>query len=377
MKIIGIIAEYNPFHNGHLYQIKKIKEKYKDSLIIVVLSSSFSQRGEPIILSKHERTDIILNNNVDIVIELPYVFSTQSADIFAKGAISILNSIGINTLSFGIESDINNLQKAAEIQLNNKDFDLKVKEYMDKKYNYRSSVAKSIFDLINITVDSPNDILAVSYIKEILKQNKNIEILPIKRTSTYTDLKSKNKIVSASNIRNKLGKENIKKYVPKETYKYLKNFKYNDNLYFKLLKYKLFTNNNLNNILLVDEGIENRINKYIKVSNNINELISNIKTKRYTENKIRRTLCHILCDYTKEKNKEFTDIEYIKILGFNEKGKKYLNIIKNKTKYQILTNYKKGFHMLEEEIKISQIYDLLTNKNTFLDEYKKGPNYKN
>ena len=377
MKIIGIIAEYNPFHNGHLYQIKKIKEKYKDSLIIVVLSSSFSQRGEPIILSKHERTDIILNNNVDIVIELPYVFSTQSADIFAKGAISILNSIGINTLSFGIESNINNLQKAAEIQLNNKEFDLKVKEYMDKKYNYRSSVAKSIFDLINITVDSPNDILAVSYIKEILKQNKNIEILPIKRTSTYTDLKSKNKIVSASNIRNKLGKENIKKYVPKETYKYLKNFKYNDNLYFKLLKYKIFTNNNLNNILLVDEGIENRINKYIKVSNNINELISNIKTKRYTENKIRRTLCHILCDYTKEKNKEFTDIEYIKILGFNEKGKKYLNIIKNKTKYQILTNYKKGFHMLEEEIKISQIYDLLTNKNTFLDEYKKGPNYKN
>ncbi|MBQ9853887.1 MAG: nucleotidyltransferase [Bacilli bacterium] len=377
MKIIGIIAEYNPFHNGHLYQIKKIKEKYKDSLIIVVLSSSFSQRGEPIILSKHERTDIILNNNVDIVIELPYVFSTQSADIFAKGAISILNSIGINTLSFGIESNINNLQKAAEIQLNNKEFDLKVKEYMDKKYNYRSSVAKSIFDLINITVDSPNDILAVSYIKEILKQNKNIEILPIKRTSTYTDLKSKNKIVSASNIRNKLGKENIKKYVPKETYKYLKKFKYNDNLYFKLLKYKLFTNNNLNNILLVDEGIENRINKYIKVSNNINELISNIKTKRYTENKIRRTLCHILCDYTKEKNKEFTDIEYIKILGFNEKGKKYLNIIKNKTKYQILTNYKKGFHMLEEEIKISQIYDLLTNKNTFLDEYKKGPNYKN
>ena len=211
MKIIGIIAEYNPFHNGHLYQIKKIKEKYKDSLIIVVLSSSFSQRGEPIILSKHERTDIILNNNVDIVIELPYVFSTQSADIFAKGAISILNSIGINTLSFGIESNINNLQKAAEIQLNNKEFDLKVKEYMDKKYNYRSSVAKSIFDLINITVDSPNDILAVSYIKEILKQNKNIEILPIKRTSTYTDLKSKNKIVSASNIRNKLGKENIKK----------------------------------------------------------------------------------------------------------------------------------------------------------------------
>ena len=377
MKIIGIIAEYNPFHNGHLYQIKKIKEKYKDSLIIVVLSSSFSQRGEPIILSKHERTDIILNNNVDIVIELPYVFSTQSADIFAKGAISILNSIGINTLSFGIESNINNLQKAAEIQLNNKEFDLKVKEYMDKKYNYRSSVAKSIFDLINITVDSPNDILAVSYIKEILKQNKNIEILPIKRTSTYTDLKSKNKIVSASNIRNKLGKENIKKYVPKETYKYLKNFKYNDNLYFKLLKYKIFTNNNLNNILLVDEGIENRINKYIKVSNNINELISNIKTKRYTENKIRRTLCHILCDYTKEKNKEFTDIEYIKILGFNEKGKKYLNIIKNKTKYQILTNYKKGFYMLEEEIKISQIYDLLTNKNTFLDEYKKGPNYKN
>ena len=112
-KVIGIVCEYNPFHNGHLYQINKIKEKYKDSIIIICMSSLFSQRGEISILNKWDKTKIALNNNIDIVIELPYIYSTQSSDIFAKYSISLLNHLKIDTLCFGTETDnIDNIPKA-------------------------------------------------------------------------------------------------------------------------------------------------------------------------------------------------------------------------------------------------------------------------
>ena len=105
MKVIGLIAEYNPFHNGHLYKINKIKELYPDSIIIAVVSSSFTQRGDISILNKWDKTNICLDNGIDIVIELPFVFATQSSDIFAKGAVQILEHLNIDTLVFGTESD--------------------------------------------------------------------------------------------------------------------------------------------------------------------------------------------------------------------------------------------------------------------------------
>lgn len=375
MKVIGIIAEYNPFHNGHLYQINKVKELYPDSIIITVISSSFSQRGEAIILDKWERTDITLNNKVDLVVELPYPFSTQSADTFAKGGVSILNALKIDTLVFGTESgSIDDLVKAAEIQINNKNFDKKVKEYIDKKYNYKTSVAKTIFDLTNINLETPNDILGVSYIKEVLRQNKNIEIKGLKRTNNYLDLSDNSNIVSASNIRNKIiNNKRIKKYVPAETYKQLKNISINEDLYFNLLKYKILTTSDLHNYVTIDEGIENRIKSAIFNSNSLEELIENIKTKRYTPNKIRRSLCHILNNFTKELKKEFEKIEYIRILGFNEKGKNYLNSIKKGINLPIITNYKKGYKMLDYEMEVTSVYNIVMNKKLNRSEYSKKP----
>lgn len=374
MKIIGIIAEYNPFHNGHIYQIKKIKETYPDSLIITIISSSFSQRGEVLLLDKWERAKVLLESNVDLVIELPYPFSVQSADTFAYGSIKILNNLKIDMLSFGIETNIEDIRKAAEIQINNKNFDLKVKEYSNKKYNYRASISKAIKDLTGISILKPNDILAVSYLKEIIKNNKSIDVLPIKRTNDYLDIKSNSNIISASNIRNKLyNKNNIKKYVPKNVYKYLKSINYDENKYFDLLKYKLLSENDIKRFVTVDEGIDSRIKSSINSSNNLEELVEKIQTKRYTPNKIRRTLCHILNGFTKEDKNKFIDPTYIRILGFNDKGKKHLNSIKKNSTLPIITNYKKGFDMLEFEIKISSIYDILMNKNTRDNEYKKGP----
>ena len=133
MHIIGLIAEYNPFHLGHLYQIKKIKEIYPNSIIIAVISSSFTQRGDISLLNKWDKTKIALDNSIDLVIELPFVYATQSSDIFAKGAIEILNNLKIDTLIFGTERDnIKDLELLADIQINNKEYQKKVKEYLVK-----------------------------------------------------------------------------------------------------------------------------------------------------------------------------------------------------------------------------------------------------
>ena len=123
MDVIGIIGEYNPFHLGHKYHIDKIKEMYPESILIVVTSTSFTQRGDISVLNKWDKTKILLDNNIDLVIELPFVYSTQSADIFAKGALKILNALKINKLIFGSESnDIELLKEIANLQINNKEF---------------------------------------------------------------------------------------------------------------------------------------------------------------------------------------------------------------------------------------------------------------
>ena len=286
-KIIGIVVEYNPFHNGHKYQIDKIKEKYKDSLIIVCMSSSFTQRGNISILNKWDKTKIALNNGVDIVIELPYLYSTQGSDIFASYSIQLLNHLKINTLCFGSESNnLDQLINNAKIQLYNKDFDKKVQEYMNNGINYPTALNNALNDLNGTIINKPNDLLALSYIKEVLKTNKDIELFNIKRTNDYHDKDSNDEIISSTNIREKLlNNIDIKKYVPIDTYKLLKNKKL-DSKYFEHLKYKIISEDNLDKYLDVDEGLSTRIKNVINKSNNLDELIQNIKTKRYTYNKL-------------------------------------------------------------------------------------------
>ena len=158
-KIIGIVAEYNPFHNGHIYQIQKIKEKYKDSIIVICMSSSFTQRGELSILNKFEKTEAALLNGADLVIELPYVYATQSSDVFAKYSIKLLESVGINTLCFGTErNNIDDIITSAKTQINNKNYDNLVKKYMDTGINYPTAQNKALKDLINIEIEEPNDL---------------------------------------------------------------------------------------------------------------------------------------------------------------------------------------------------------------------------
>lgn len=238
MNIIGIVCEYNPFHNGHLYQINEIKKRYPNSIIIVIISSSFTQRGELSLLNKFEKTQIALQNNVDIVLELPYVYACESSDIFALYAIKILNELKIDTLIFGSESDnLNDLIKSAKTQLNNSEFNKLVKKYLSDGINYPTALNNALNDLKCPKINTPNDLLGVSYIKAILDNNYNIKVENIKRTNNYHDTLSNDSIVSASNIRNKIQtNQEYKHMVPNETYEILKNKKIN-NKYFEHLKY--------------------------------------------------------------------------------------------------------------------------------------------
>lgn len=373
MKIIGLIAEYNPFHNGHLYQINKIKEMYPDSVIIAVVSSSFTQRGDISILNKWDKTRIALDNSIDIVIELPFVFATQSSDIFAKGAITLLEKMHIDTLVFGTESDsIDWLKEVADLQLNNKEYDIKVKNYLDTGLNYPTATNKAIEDLTGYKVDSPNDLLALAYIKQIIKDRKDIEIINIKRTIAYHTTETEDNISSASNIRTKyLNNENIASLIP---YSIANLYKISMNNLFPYLKYKIITEEHtLSNYQTVDEGIEGRIIKYIDESNTYEELIQNIKTKRYTYNKISRMLLHILTNFTKEEANNIT-IDYIRLLGFTNNGKEYLNKIKKQIPIPIITGYKKNISkILDIELRITKIYSLVTSKDLLKEEYRNKP----
>ncbi len=376
---IGIICEYSPFHNGHLYHLEKIKEMYPNSTIVLVMSSLFMQRGDVSIIGKWEKTDIALKYGVDVVIELPFVFSSQGADIFAKGAIEILKNMNIDCLVFGSETnDIEKLESIAKVQINNKGFDNKVKENMEKGNNYPTALSNSIKDILGYTVENPNDLLAISYIKEIIKQKTNIKPISIKRTNDFHSKKITGKITSATSIREALKKKkNVKKYVPSLTYNYLKKDVHLIEDYYDLLKYKIISEiDNLSIYQTVDEGLDSRIKKYIYESNTLEELINNIKTKRYTYNKISRMLIHILCSFTKEEASKYKESEYIRVLGFNNKGKDLLNKVKKTSKLPIITGYSNiKSEILNIELRVSNIYYLTSkNKTTLMKrEYMSSP----
>lgn len=373
MKAVGIICEYNPFHNGHIYHLKKVKEMFKDYVIVLVMSSSFMQRGEASIITKWDKTKIALDYGVDIVIELPFVFATQSADIFAKGAIYLLEEMNVNYILFGSETNnIDMLKEIANIQ-NSETYNKEVKKLLESGMNYPTALNKALTSFTKKDIKNPNDLLALSYIKAIKELNSKIIPISIKRTNNYHTL-SNTSITSASSIRNLIKeKKDISKYLPQETKEKINTSFFIEN-YFSFLKYKILTEiNDLNKYQTVDEGISSRIKKYILNSNSLEELIKNVKTKRYTYNKLSRMFTHILCNLTKEEASSFTYPSYIRILGFSSIGKNYLKERKGKTNIPIITKYTKN-KMLEIEKRVTSVYACVLNEadkqNLIEKEYK-------
>lgn len=360
MESVGIIAEYNPFHNGHLYHLTKIKEKHPNAVIVLVMSGNFTQRGDTSIIDKWKKTQIALKAGIDLVIELPFPFSTQSADYFSYGSITLLEKLKVDKVVFGSESDnIKDLEIIADTQINNPDFDKLVKIYSKFGKNYPTALSLAVKDLTNQEITAPNDLLGISYVKTIKQNNYKIVPETIKRTNSYHEEELNENISSATAIRKALNNnEDIKNQVPEITLDYLKDL-HTIEEYFPLLKYKILTEKDLSIYNTVDEGIDQKLKKEIINATSYQDLINRIKSKRYTYNKLSRMLIHILCNFTKEQKEQFKEITYIRLLGFSDKGRKYLNLVKKDLDIPLISKINRNKDpMLEFEIETTKIYSL-------------------
>lgn len=379
---VGIIAEYNPFHNGHLIHIEKSKEITKSSHCIVVMSGNFVQRGEPAICDKYIRTKAALLNGADLVIELPAMFSSASADIFAFGAVDILNKTGIiNSLCFGTEQgSLNTFEDAANILSNES---TEFKDILSDECKKGISFPKARLNALSYVLktdlsflSSPNNILALEYLKSLKILKSNIKPFTIKRyKADFHSYEINDNIASATAIRkyliNKLYSQ-TEKCIPKNYYNILidsiNKFIPLINDFSSILHYILINSdiNDISEILDITEGLENRILKYTDTFL-ITDLINKIKTKRYTYTKLQRALLHIILNIKKSDINYYKSnggIPYIRVLGFKKESSHLLSELTKKASVPIITNLKDsskvlneaGYYMLQSEIKSNDIY---------------------
>ncbi len=377
-KVLGLILELNPLHNGHKYFIEKAINDLKPDIVIAITSTNFTMRGEISVINKFEKTKRLLDLGVDIVLELPFIGTVCSADYFAYNCINALNQMGVTDIVCGVELDNLDKLKLLDSLTKNDSFQIKVKEYLDQGFSYSTSCNKALFSLTEdeeliVNYSLPNNTLALQYLKAINKINPKININLIKRISNnYFDENITGEISSATSIRNLIKSDtnnviDISEYVPFDYSNCLINIETSENNLYNLVKYK-FINSNITDYLGIKEGIENRISNNLDKSNSLNELITNSQTKRYSSNYIRRLLLHIVMETSKDTIQE---INYLRVLGFNKNAKKYINKLPKEIKEKIITSPKNSnnYYCLNE-LKATKLYDIITNSNIYKDEYK-------
>ena len=372
MKTAAVICEFNPFHNGHKYLIDTIKKHHADA-VVAIMSGSFVQRGDVAVVDKYQRALCALQNGCDLVVELPTVFAVSSAPDFAKGGIDIAKALKADMLCFGAENDDTDaLIKTADI-FSDAQFDKKLKEYLTIGEYYPKAVSNAVADIMGDEyaqiVSKPNNTLAVEYIKSL--KNTGISPVAIKRSGADHDsVITSDTIASATHIRN-LVFEN--KSYEQFTCMNIKN--YADILKLETaILYKLRTMQKEDFEILPDvqEGLHNRLFECSRNSNSLEELYSNIKTKRYTLSRIRRIIISALLDITKDDRNK--NAMYVRVLGMNDKGAKIIKnssmpiIAKTKQDYDRLSNdAKKQFDI---DVTASDIFSLaLNNKSDFTNDF--------
>ncbi len=370
MKTLGIITEYNPFHLGHQYMIEEAKRKSDADRVIVVMSGSFVQRGEPAFFDKWTRAKAALLNGVDMVLELPVLFATANAETFASAAVRILEDTGIvDILAFGSESgNLPALQEAAKLMTNEtEEYRALLKAHLDEGLSYPSARSKALETISNINseiLSQPNHILALEYLKALDRYQCNMIPIAIKREgSAYHSTSLKSKFASASAIRSGILEEQLSEslgQVPENA-----SALYSKALslgtapvlwknYAGSLNYKLRTmsTEDLRQIFEVTEGLENRILRSIDSSYEIDDIIEFIKSKRYTRTKIQRILLHILLDIKGAEVSYFMKkpyMPYIRVLGFRKESAELLGDLTMHAKCPVLTNLKKAPEILSED----------------------------
>ncbi|MDU1910802.1 nucleotidyltransferase [Fusobacterium sp.] len=377
MRASGLVVEYNPFHNGHRYHFEKVCEIDKESVKIAVMSGDFVQRGEPAVVNRWKRAEMALKNGIDMVVELPVFYSCQSAEIFAIGSVGILNELKCNNIIFGSEkSDIEMLKRIAEME-ETEEFKNIIKENLSNGDSYPTAHSKTlkIIEGDNIFLDS-NDILGVEYIKAIKYWNSSIIPMLIKREKTgYYEENTDEGFASATAVRKFLKENtNISDLVPEESFKILKEERENNRLiylknFYPLLRYEIIRNRDiLFNIQDMEKGYENRLYEMAIKNCEFKEFYNGIISKRFTQGRTQRILIHILTGITKNLTQKVKkEIPYVRVLGFNNKGREYLNFLKKEENNKIIVsmkNIKKKFsndikELIEFNERASLIYKMI------------------
>lgn len=346
MPVAGIIAEYNPFHNGHLYQIQEVKKKFPDAPLVVAMSGNFLQRGEPASFDKWTRAEQALANGADLVVEIPVLACVQPADRFAFNGVSILASLGVTDLFFGAEhAEYDFADYARLVQSAHGDF----KTYSE---SYAATFQKAVAAKIGHNVDQPNDLLGLAYAKANLKLGEPLRLNPIQRkNANYHEVELKaGTIASATAIRQHYLAGNLAKlsaYVPEATLATLKTQRlltWDD--FFPYLKYKLLSTTpaRLGEIYGMAEGIEYRLKEQMErlpSTADFDQWLKAVKTKRFTYTRLSRLACALLLELTPAEVKEYNKAPYMRLLGFNAKGQQVLSRAKKTSAHQIIAKVSK------------------------------------
>ena len=359
MKITGIITEYNPFHNGHKYHIKQALDITKPDLLVCVCTGNYNQRGDISIINKFEKAKAALDNGVDLIIELPYIYTVQNGYVFGSKAVELLNKLNTNYLVFGSETNnLEELKKYAELEVDV----TRLKQLLHDGNSYPKAyglLAGSLY---------PNDMLAVTYLKAL--KDTNIIPISIQRTNDYLS-NDMDIIASATAIRN-ASRDNLDYSMA--TSITINNPVYNKDLY-PYIRNLLFTmdNKDLSNIFLVSEGIENLLKENAIKYDNYEDFINNSISRRYTKSRIQRILLHIINQIKKQDVENLNELDYIRVLGFNSKGQEYLKQIKNDINVVTLfKNIPEPYKSIEWKVNLTYA-NLLKDSNNYIKRELQEP----
>jgi len=389
LRTVGIIAEYNPFHNGHAYHIEASKEITGSQLVVAVMSGSFVQRGEPAIIDKYARTLMALRNGIDLVIELPVSYALSSAENFAKGAVSLLTRCGIvDCLCFGSEHGRVEELKRTACLLSDEDklFKKRINKELGAGRSYPAareravSAAGASAELLR----SPNNILGIEYLKALIKTQSPLEPYTLRRAGAgYNSVSIDEHMPSASAIRQAaLGGqlEKARPGMPESCYDIMlreaeRFLSFND---FSLLVHSKLMREDLNwlsGILDVTEGLENKIIKESESHFLLEDLAAAVKSKRYTAARLRRIFMHILLNISKQELEEFEKAGgpgYVRVLGFRKESAFLLKALSDKSSLPVVINLKEDIETLEGSAKRQLEKELLASDLYYIARASKG-----
>ncbi|HEX2946558.1 MAG TPA: nucleotidyltransferase [Clostridia bacterium] len=368
MKVLGIVAEYNPFHNGHLYHLQASRAMTGADCVVAIMSGNYTQRGEPALVDKWARAEMALLSGVDLVIELPVVYAMASAEYFAFGAVRLLDSLGVvDTLCFGSEFGlINKLKQAADILFEEpEEYKTILRAYLSSGKSFPDARQKALAeylktkygkDELSELLKNPNNILGVEYLKALRRLNSRIVPLTVGRVGNdYNSAELTGRISSATSIRNVLSsnpwysaRELLESCLPNTSLAVLEReaeigrgplFPH-DFTQLLLTTLRRMTNDEIKKLPYMENGLENRIRLAVDNSATWQELVDRIGTRRYTATRVQRILFGALAGLNNETLEYFTRLggpPYIRVLGLNETGKKLLSEIRGKAALPVIT----------------------------------------